>query len=94
MSNYEIEVAPVSADIRIGSVIELEDGNSYEVVGVEEESGYGGGITLYLGGSTKRASQRVCFRQIVVTYGRRMEVNKVRIVGYSRPHIGLKEMKA
>ena len=93
MNSYGIEVAPVSADIRIGSVVELEDGNSYEICGIEEETGYNGRLFWTLRPADRKASQRVCYRQIVVTYGQSMQVCKVRIAGYGNPQVWLKEIK-
>lgn len=90
----QIEVAPVSSDVRIGSVIELENHESYEVESVYEESSYKGNLVLELVPSTRKAGMKLSYGQVVNSYGVVRRVCAVRMSGWNRPHVELKEVDA
>ena len=92
--NVSIEVAPVSADIRIGSVVELENHESYEVESVYEERGNGAELTLELVPSTRRASARLSYGQVVCCYGVIRRICAVRMTTWTKPHVSLKAVGA
>lgn len=64
-------------DIRIGSVIELEDGNAYKVVSAKRGNTYHEDVRLNLKQTCTKPMIRVTFLDIVRCYGKEFEVTSV-----------------
>lgn len=88
-----IESVPGNPDIRIGSVIQLENLERYEVESVFEENGYKGNLILELVPSTRTAHLAISYGQIVSCYGVIRRVCGIRMSGWHKPRINLKEVK-
>ena len=87
----EVEKAKSDQDLRIGSVVELEDGKSYVVDSVyEEDRSNNPRITLVFDESAKEAKAKLSYGQVVSCYGAMRRVCAVKMTGWGKPHVELK----
>lgn len=87
----EVEKAKSDQDLRIGSVVELENGKSYVVDSVyEEDRSCNPKITLVFDESAKKAKSKLSYGQVLSCYGVRRRVCGVKMSGWGSPHVELK----